>query len=110
MSLEVAVYLAVLSEPFLPDTSAKLFSMLNFKKPDWNSAKGQLLKPGHQLGTASLLFEKIEDDVIGKQIEKLKQRSLSSNGTVQTPQSTTETATAKPETSFDDFSKMDLRV
>jgi len=111
MSLEVAAFLALISEPFLPDTSAKLWSMLNFKKPDWNSAGGKMLVPGQTLGTASLLFEKIEDDVIAKQVEKLNATKMnqqtSQPGDATQPEQVT---TSKPETSFDDFSKMDLRV
>ncbi len=116
IALEVTAYLAVLMEPFLPGASARLYKMLNLEKIDWKNATGQILKPGHQLGQAALLFEKIEDDAIGKQIAKLQSTKINrmpeNNEAVQ-PESSNpqpETSTLKPETSFDDFSKMDLRV
>src|SRR5262249_25077090 len=72
IALEVTTYLALLSEPFLPDTSAKIFRMLNLKKPEWKSAQGKILIPGSLLGKAELLFPKIEDAEIERQIQKLK--------------------------------------
>ena len=79
--------------------------MLNFQRVDWSKAGSlDLLDAGHSLGVASLLFEKIEDEVIEKQIKKLldskKAMELASQPV----------ALAKAEISFDDFSKMDIRV
>ena len=72
-SLQVASGLAIVSEPFLPYTAQKLRNMLQIESNlDWDSLNG--LSPiggGHQLGEATLLFEKIEDDAITKQLERL---------------------------------------
>lgn len=113
ISLQITAYLAPLCEPFLPNTSAKIYSMLQLQKVSWSGIKDLLLKENHQTGDPSLLFEKIEDDVIQKQIDKLhaskeisKQQSAVSSESSPEPK----TSDLKPETSFDDFSKMDLRI
>ncbi len=111
LSLEITAYLAALMEPFLPFTSEKLYAMLNLEKQSWSELNKQILKVGHQLNTPSLLFEKIEDDVIEKQIAKLhstkilnqtESKSEIGNQKSEIP--------AKPLTTFDDFSKMDIRI
>jgi methionyl-tRNA synthetase len=96
-------------DAFLPNTSAKLLSILNLEKKKWKDiAWGKLLAEGHSLNEPHLLFEKIEDDIIAKQIEKLNQ----SKHTMQ--QSTlTEIkplAEVKPNITYDEFGKMDLRI
>ncbi len=105
ISLQIAANLVVLGEPFLPFTSKKLSKMLQFEPIKWDlTGNAELLKPGHQLGEPVLLFSKVEDDAIARQVEKLAQ-SKKANEMAQ------QTATAlKPEISFDDFSKMDIRV
>lgn len=110
ISLEITAYLGVLCEPFLPNTSVKINEMLNLKKSNWRDADEQLLKSGHQLDEAKLLFEKIEDDVIEKQIQKLhstKGVNSEIKSEINNPKSE---IILKPETSFEDFSKMDLRI
>ncbi len=107
--LQIVANLAILCEPFLPFTSRKLYEMLNLKAEDfsWKDAGRQdLLKSGHQLGKVQLLYQKVEDDVIEKQIEKLKKttentKSAMEQSAIQNP---------KPEITYDDFSKIDLRV
>ncbi len=112
ISLEITAYLAVLCEPFLPNSSVKIYWMLNLPKMNWNQAHGQILKPGHQLGEAKLLFEKIEDDAIVKQIQKLHATKMTND--VVTNQG--ENANPKPEAavksniSYEEFTKMDIRV
>ncbi|WP_264512908.1 methionine--tRNA ligase [Flavobacterium sp. N1719] len=106
VALQVAAALAYLSEPFLPFTAAKLSSMLNIESDNWDTvfAKEALLPAGHTIGQAEILFAQIEDEAIQKQIDKLeatKKANTMTNPDV-TPQK--ETAT------FDDFSKIDLRV
>lgn len=99
--LQVCANLAVVCEPFLPNTSVSLSSVLNIGKLNWRDAgKTDIFKSGHQLGTAKLLFEKIEDDVIAKQVAKLQ----SSNSELRTPNSELKMAT------IDDFKKLDIRV
>ena len=110
VSLQIAAALAILSEPFLPFTSEKLKTMLNINTVDsgisWNdiASKKVLLPTGHQIGKAELLFSKIEDDTIQKQLDKLmasKKANEIANRKVE-PQKETIT--------FDDFAKLDLRV
>lgn len=105
IGLQVAANLAILAEPFLPHSSSKLKTMLNLELNKWTDAGNEnILADGHQLGSASLLFDKIEDDVIEKQLEKLaaSKKENEMQNTVAEP--------AKENISFDDFSKMDIRV
>ena len=72
ISLQLVANLAIAFEPFLPFSSKKLRDMLNITSFDWEQlGSTDLLEAGHQLGEPSLLFEKIEDDVIQKQLDKL---------------------------------------
>jgi methionyl-tRNA synthetase len=104
VSLEITAALAYIMEPFLPGTSSKLLTLLNLPPKKWNEFYGQrLLIEGHQLGKAALLFEKIEDEIIEKQIKKLMD-SKEANA-AETP-----VVPAKAVTTFDDFQKMDIRV
>jgi methionyl-tRNA synthetase len=124
LSLEITAYLAALMEPFLPFTSEKIYHMLNLEKQSWSGLNKQILKVGHQLNNSSLLFEKIEDDVIERQVVKLQlsksavdgqqstiknQESRTKNQETQ-PVSELRTPDIKPLTSFDEFSKMDIRT
>jgi len=106
VALQIASALAILSEPFLPFTSKKLCKMLNIQLNHWNLAFDQwnLTKAGHQIGQAEILFAQIEDAEIQKQIDKLeatKKANIMENQVVE-PQ--------KPTSTFEDFSKLDLRV
>ena len=110
VALQIASALATLSEPFLPFTSEKLKNILNITssalETSWNevSTKKELLPAGHQIGKAELLFSKIEDDTIQKQLDKLeasKKANEAANKTVE-PQ--------KDTIAFDDFTKLDIRV
>jgi methionyl-tRNA synthetase len=106
VALQIASALAILSEPFLPFTSQKLCKMLNIELNHWNLAFDQwnMTKAGHQIGQAEILFAQIEDVEIQKQIDKLeatKKANIMENQVVE-PQ--------KPTTTFEDFSKLDLRV
>ncbi len=105
ISLQIAASLAITVEPFLPFTAEKLRGMLNFKKANWSDAgSSNLLSDGHSLGEASLLFEKIEDEVIQAQIKKL----LDSKKAMEIANQPVEPA--KAEVSFDEFAKMDIRI
>jgi methionyl-tRNA synthetase len=117
ISLQITANLAILMEPFMPFTSAKLFNMLNIKPMAWDAAGSEILKPGHQLGKAELLFEKIEDEAIQKQLDKLhknkEQRTENKDKKVENKELSTlnsQLSTAKPNISFDDFMKLDIRV
>ncbi|MCA6408930.1 MAG: methionine--tRNA ligase [Cytophagales bacterium] len=105
ISLQIAASLAITVEPFLPFTAEKLRGMLNFKKSNWRDAgSSNLLSDGYSLGEASLLFEKIEDEVIQAQIKKL----LDSKKAMEIANQPVEPA--KAEVSFDEFAKMDIRI
>jgi methionyl-tRNA synthetase len=108
ISLQISANLAVLMEPFLPFTSTKLSGLLNLNKSlRWNDAtRTDLLLAGHQINAAALLFDKIEDEAIDAQIQKL----ADSKKMNETENSKGEIQKAKEEITFDDFSKMDIRV
>jgi methionyl-tRNA synthetase len=116
IALQISSALATLSEPFLPFTSAKLRTFLSMEQEatstpgnqanSWNEVnmKEVLLPAGHHIGKAELLFSKIEDEQIERQLEKLeatKAANIAENKTVE-PQ--------KEMATFEDFSKMDLRA
>lgn len=105
ISLQIAANLAVVFEPFMPFTSEKLLKMLNLGKPGWDMlGRADILAAGHTLGEPSLLFDKIEDDAIEKQLEKLA-NTKKANEIKATP-----VAPQREAVSYDDFSKMDIRV
>ena len=113
MALEITAYLAGLSEPFLPATSEKIFRMLNISKPEWKNLEGKILVPGNSLGNIELLFPKIEDEEIEKQIQKLQATKAMSDQESVIQNSHPEASGAipqKPEIAFDDFTKMDIRA
>ena len=108
VSLQIATALSVLSEPFIPFTSAKLKDLLQKEDCSWNDIKetAHVLASGHQIkpGKAPVLFNQIEDEAIQKQLdrlEKIKEENEKANKAVE-PQ--------KDTISFDDFTKLDLRV
>ena len=106
VALQIAAGLAVLSEPFLPFTSEKLKVMLNLPSGlNWRDVgEKDLLEPGHLIENAALLFEKIEDEQIALQLERLeqtKQANAADNEKIE-PQ--------KDTIPFEDFAKLDLRI
>ena len=105
LRLQIAANLAIAFEPFLPFTSAKLRTMLNIESFNWaDLGKIDLLATGAQLGTPELLFEKIEDETIAAQVQKLLDTKLANEAAAYKP------APIKENVSFDDFMKMDIRV
>lgn len=105
VALQIAASLAIVTEPFLPFTSRKLKNMLGVGDLAWTDAGNRdLLQTGVTLKNAPLLFEKIEDDVIITQIKKL----MDTKKEVEVSQQPAEPQ--KAEISFDDFSKMDIRI
>ena len=107
LSLQICANLTILMEPFLPFTSAKLGKMLNLNTGlKWNDAtRTNLLLTGHKINAASLLFDKIEDEQVTFQVNKLANSKME-NEAANKP----EIPSQKPEITFDDFSKMDIRV
>jgi methionyl-tRNA synthetase len=105
IALQIAGSLGIAGEVFLPFTSKKINAMLNVEKKTWiDAGSGSLLSSGHQLGDAQLLFEKIETDVIDRQLEKLHNKKKSMEPV------TGSVEPLKPEITFDDFSKLDIRI
>ena len=101
ISLQITANLAIVFEPFMPKKAFDLAELLNIKLPSWGQAgKHQLIPPNHTINEPRILFEKIEDEKIEEQIEKLKTKD----------QKFTKYPPMKEEITFDEFSKMDLRV
>jgi len=104
-SLQITANLSLLGEPFLPYTCKKLSEMIKLSASGWWSEAGNIsiLKSGHKLGEPELLFSKIEDSEIEKQLEKLaasKKLNESKNSGV---------ISSKPDITYDEFSKLDIR-
>ncbi|MCK0133048.1 methionine--tRNA ligase [Arenibacter sp. S6351L] len=112
VALQIASALAVLSEPFLPFTAAKLKKILNISQSgaegslEWKdiSEKEILLPAEHQINEAELLFSKVEDETIQAQLDKLE-ATKKANETMNK-----EVSPQKDTITFDDFSKLDMRV
>ncbi|PLW92502.1 MAG: methionine--tRNA ligase [Marinilabiliales bacterium] len=103
-ALQIAAKLAVWGEVFLPFFSEKLLKMLKIESPEWNAAKNDILKAGHIIEQAEIIFNKIEDKAIEAQLEKL-QKSKEENAA-----SEQSFEPVKDEITFDQFSALDLRV
>ncbi|UII77285.1 methionine--tRNA ligase [Flagellimonas sp. HMM57] len=110
VALQIATGLAILSEPFLPFTSKKLKNILNFGASgvdtSWNTFETQeaMLQSGHQINKSELLFRKVEDKEIEAQLEKLEATKKANQ------QMEKEVTTQKDTITFDDFTKLDMRV
>ena len=105
ISLQLVANLEIAFEPFLPFSSAKLREMLGVKETKWEQlGSTELLKPGHQLGTPSLLFEKIEDEAIEAQLKKLDDAKKANEAANYVA------APLKENVDFETFEKMDIRV
>ena len=110
IALQIASALAVLSEPFIPKTAAKLKASLNFNslelQPDWDllSRESITISTGHALEDSSLLFDKIDDQQIEGQLQKLDQSKKDNlaESRIVPPK--------KPQIPFENFGSMDLRV
>ena len=105
IALQITANTAIAIEPFMPFSAKKMWRMLNLEPLGWEMlGRADLLAPAHRIGKPELLFEKIEDEVIDRQLRKLeatKAANAAANATVD-PQ--------KEAVSFEDFQKMDIRV
>lgn len=105
VALQIAASLGILAEPFLPDTARKLSTMLQTKPDSWQAAgAADYLAAGHQLGESALLFQKVEDETVAAQVQKLldtKAANQLANAVVEP---------AKENITFEDFSKIDIRI
>lgn len=106
ISAQIAAALAQMAEPFMPFSAEKLLKTFNLEKVNWSELfeNNVLLPSGNTINEAALLFSKIEDEAIEKQIQKLETAK-------QNNKKTNPNANAmKEEITFDDFSKIDLRT
>ncbi|HLW50341.1 MAG TPA: methionine--tRNA ligase [Sphingobacteriaceae bacterium] len=109
VGLQIASNLAILSQPFLPHTASKMFSMLKLEHWTWEHAgRRDLLIPGHQLGTSALLFEKISDEQVQFQLDKLSSAQKSNEAAKAADKAIV--PQAKGNISFEEFTQMDIRV
>uniref|UniRef100_UPI004056965A methionine--tRNA ligase n=1 Tax=Alistipes sp. TaxID=1872444 RepID=UPI004056965A len=107
IALQITANVAIAIEPFMPFTAEKLLKMLNIEPLGWERlGSTSLIEAGHKIGTPALLFEKIEDDVIQKQLDKLA-AIKAANAAAEAAQHVED---QKPTISFDEFQKMDIRV
>ncbi|MBP3474403.1 MAG: methionine--tRNA ligase [Alistipes sp.] len=107
IALQITANITIAIEPFMPFSAEKILKMLAIDKLGWdNLGSMSLIAAGHQIGEPSLLFEKIEDDVIEKQLKRLDDIKKA-NAAAAAAEHVTE---QKEECSFDDFQKMDIRV
>jgi methionyl-tRNA synthetase len=105
IALQITANLTVILEPFLPFSMEKLRSWINIGKKDWSSAGNtSLLVEGHIINVPGLLFEKIEDDAINKQIDKL----LSTKKVNE--KAALKVFPPRDPVTFDDFTKIDIRT
>jgi methionyl-tRNA synthetase len=108
LATQVVSNMAVLGEPFLPFTVTKIQKMFNLNSLDWNKAGSiEILPGGHQINEPELLFEKIEDEVINAQVEKLKSMDELKNNE---KEEVVELSAMKKEVTFDGFMSMDIRI
>ena len=107
IALQITANTAIAIEPFMPFSAAKMLRMLAVEKFPWERLGGMdLIAAGHTIGTPELLFEKIEDDVIQRQLNKLAATKAAN----QAAEAAQHVEAQKDTIQFDDFQKMDIRV
>ena len=105
IAIQITASIATAIEPFMPFSAAKILNMLAVEKFGWDTLGSmELIAAGHTIGTPTLLFEKIEDDVIQRQLDKLE-ATKAANAAAEV-----KTEPQKEACTFDDFQKMDIRV
>ncbi|WP_018477209.1 methionine--tRNA ligase [Pontibacter roseus] len=105
IALQISASLSILMEPFLPTSAQKLSNMLNHPLGNWSAAgSADLLAVGHVIGTPELMFEKIEDAAVEAQVQKLLDTKKANEA------ETAVVEPAKENISFEDFSRMDIRI
>lgn len=105
IALQITANLAIVFEPFLPFSMVKLNKMLNVQPLGWSRlGSTDLLPAGHELGKAELLFEKIDDEVINAQVEKLLATKKANE------EANYKAKPIRENIAFDDFAKLDIRV
>ena len=105
IALQLVANLSIAFDPFLPFSSKRLRDMLNLESPEWSRlGSTDLLPAGHRINEPALLFEKIEDDVIDAQVQKLLDTKKANE------EATYKAEPIRPDTSFETFEQMDIRV
>ena len=105
VSLQITANLAILLEPFLPFSMDKLRGWLNIGDLKWESAGStELLKPGHVISSGELMFSRVEDEEISRQVQKLLDTKKANEASVAT------TLPLKDDVTFEDFNRMDIRT
>ena len=104
-ALQITANLTIIFEPFLPFTTEKLRGFMNLEKLDWDQlGRTDLISGGHKIKTPELLFEKIEDDAIQTQVDKL----LATKKVNELEQA--QVSPAKENIEYEDFAKLDIRI
>jgi methionyl-tRNA synthetase len=105
IALQITANLTIVLEPFLPFSMSKLRKWINIGPEPWSEAgREDLLKPGHHIDNPGLLFEKIEDEAIDRQIRKLESAKKANES------ASTKLLPSKDSVTFDDFTRMDIRT
>ncbi|NQY09635.1 MAG: methionine--tRNA ligase [Flavobacteriales bacterium] len=115
IALQISATLAIVLEPFLPDSAKKMSDLLGIGDRTWEEAgSSDLLAPGDQINEAKILFPKIEDAEIEAQIQKLENTKMNNESSAakakEDEEKSMEKSAVKEEVAFDDFMKMDIRV
>ena len=103
-AMQLCADMAIAFEPFMPFTSAKICKMLGITKLQWQDLGKEIIPAGRKIGAAELLFEKIEDEAIQKQLKRLEDIRKANSIAAWEP------APQQPDVDFDTFMKADLRV
>ena len=107
IGLQIVANLAILGHPFLPFSCTKLLKIINLNSLDWsNGGNTEILPVGHEINEVSLLFEKIEDEAVSHQIEKLEKAKVQNKLDLDS----SKPIVHKELISFDDFTKLELRI
>ena len=102
IALQITANLSIVLQPFLNKTARSLSKFLNFTSNNWSDAgRADLLTAGHQINQPEILFEKIDDAFVEAEVELLKNAN---------PVEESDVAPQKPEITFDDFAKLDIRT
>ena len=105
IALQITANLTIAFEPFLPFSMKKLRGWINYPEPKWvDAGRTDLLVPGHLINKPDLLFDKIEDEAVAKQIEKLMNTKKANEA------ESANVVPLKPVVTFDDFTKLDIRT
>ncbi len=110
-SIQICANIAIACEPFLPFSMERLANMLIMESRQWEAVgSAEILKPGHQLGAAELLFAKIEDAQIDAQLQKLADTKKANEAAEAAAAPAGAPDPAKEQCTFEDFEKMDIRT